>query len=202
MDATSPGGPGARPVSQHAAPDLESLADRALVRAVARGDQAALAELYDRHAGWLTLRLARRCASEELVDQAVQDTFLALWRRPGNYTGQGDVGAYIWGIGARRLVDLLRRQAKAPELLGRWLAERRAADTVVSSAEGNVLLGVASGPLGSAIERLAPELRAALTATALDGLSYQEAAHLLGVPVGTVKSRCHRVRALLRAGLA
>jgi DNA-directed RNA polymerase specialized sigma24 family protein len=54
--------------------------DLALLRAVATGDEEALAGLYDRHAGWLTVRLSRRCSSPEVVDQAVQDTFLALWR--------------------------------------------------------------------------------------------------------------------------
>jgi hypothetical protein len=52
--------------------------DAALLRAVARGDEGALAALYDRHAGWLTVRMTRRCAMPDVVDQAVKDTFLAL----------------------------------------------------------------------------------------------------------------------------
>jgi hypothetical protein len=54
--------------------------DAALLRAVSRGDDDALAALYDRHAGWLTIRLTHRCALPDVVDHAVQDTFLALWR--------------------------------------------------------------------------------------------------------------------------
>jgi RNA polymerase sigma-70 factor, ECF subfamily len=73
--------------------------DAALLRGVARGDEAALAALYDRHAAWLTVRLTRRCALPDVVDHAVQDTFLALWREAGTYRGGGDVAAFIWGIG-------------------------------------------------------------------------------------------------------
>ena len=72
--------------------------DEALLRAVADGDRAALRALYERHAPWLTLRLARRCADPDVVDDAVQDTFVAVWRGASRYDGQGAVGAWIWGI--------------------------------------------------------------------------------------------------------
>jgi DNA-directed RNA polymerase specialized sigma24 family protein len=102
-----------QPSAGHEA-SLAALDDPTLLRAVGHGDEAALSQLYDRHAGWLTLRLSRRCGSSELVDQAVQDTFLALWRDARRYRGQGEVGAYIWGIGVRRLIDVLRRQGNGP----------------------------------------------------------------------------------------
>lgn len=172
--------------------------DAALLRAVARGDEEALGVLYDRHAGWLTVRLTRRCASPDVVDMAVQDTFLALWRQARSYRGGGDVAAFIWGIGIRRLVDALRRDEPAR----RSLPWRVAAPQVVVSAEDEVLLGVEHGRLGPALAALSPELRAAIEATVLDGLSTAEAAVLLGVAEGTVKSRCHRARQSLRAALA
>src|SRR5579862_6151882 len=87
--------------------------DAELLRAMSRGDEDALAALYDRHAGWLTVRMTRRCALPDLVDHAVQDTFLALWREAGAYRGGGDVAAYIWGIGIRRLIDVIRRDKGA-----------------------------------------------------------------------------------------
>ena len=46
----------------------------------------------------------------DVVDHAVQDTFLALWREAGSYRGGGDVAAFIWGIGVRRLIDAIRRE--------------------------------------------------------------------------------------------
>jgi RNA polymerase sigma-70 factor (ECF subfamily) len=179
-------------------PEARARDDTALLRAVARGDEESLAVLYDRHAGWLTIRMTRRCALPDVVDQAVQDTFLALWREAGAYRGGGEVAAFIWGIGIRRLIDAVRRengrQRRPP-----W---RAAEPEVVVSAEDQVLAGIEHGRLGQALAGLSPELRGALEATVLDGLTCAEAAVLLGVAEGTVKSRCHRARAALRAALA
>jgi RNA polymerase sigma-70 factor, ECF subfamily len=172
--------------------------DAALLRGAARGDERALAALYDRHAGWLTVRMTRRCARPDVVDHAVQDTFLALWREARSYRGSGDVAAFIWGIGIRRLIDLIRQEGAARRRVPWHAAEPQ----VVLSAEDQVLAGIEHGRLGQALAGLSPELRAALEATVLDGLTCAEAAVLLGVAEGTVKSRCHRARQALRAALA
>ena len=180
-------------------PEAEERDDATLLRAVGRGDEEALAALYDRHAGWLTVRMTRRCAQPDVVDHAVQDTFLALWREAGAgaYRGSGDVAAFIWGIGIRRLIDAIRRENGAR----RRLPWRTAEPEVVVSAEDQVLAGIEHGRLGQALAGLSPELRGALEATVLDGLTCAEAAVLLGVAEGTVKSRCHRARVALRAAL-
>lgn len=180
--------------------DVEHVADSALVRAVAAGDELALAELYDRHAGWLLVRLRRRCASADTVELALQDTFLNLWRNAASYRGQGEVGAFLWGIAIRRLIDAVRADRRRDRV--NQLAFRDStADRLMASAEDEVLLGVAHGQLGQALSRLSPELRAAIQATVLDGLTCAEAGRLLGVPAGTIKSRCHRARMELREAL-
>jgi RNA polymerase sigma-70 factor (ECF subfamily) len=69
------------------------------------------------------------------------------------------------------------------------------------SAEEQLLLAVEHGDLGDAMARLSPELRAALRATVLDGLTTREAARLLGVPHGTVKSRVRLAKIHLRRDL-
>jgi RNA polymerase sigma-70 factor, ECF subfamily len=178
-------------------PGAEERDDAALLRGVAGGDEEALAALYDRHAGWLTARMTRRCAMPDVVDHAIQDTFLALWREARAYRGSGDVAAFIWGIGVRRLIDSIRRENGAR----RRLPWRAAEPPVVVSAEDQVLVGIEHGRLGQALAQLSPELRGAIEATVLDGLTCAEAAVLLGVAEGTVKSRCHRARMALRAAL-
>ena len=178
-------------------PEAGDRDDAVLLRAMARGDESALAVLYDRHAGWLTVRLARRCPLPDVVDHAVQDTFLAVWREAGAYRGGGDVAAFIWGIGIRRLIDAIRRENGSPR--PRW---RAAEPETVISAEDQVLSGLEHGRLGQALAGLSPELRGAIEVTVLDGLTCAEAAVLLGVAEGTVKSRCHRARVALRAALA
>jgi RNA polymerase sigma-70 factor, ECF subfamily len=165
-----------------------------VLAAVADGDRQALGVLYDRHAPWLWLRLARRCADPGVVDETVQDTFVAVWRGAGRYKGRGDVGAWMWGIAIRRLIDVLRRLPRGQVLVAE-VDDRR-------TAEDEILLGVEYGDLGGALQRLSPELRAVVQATVLDGLTSHEAGRLLGIPAGTVKTRMMRARAQLREELA
>jgi len=170
--------------------------DSALVDALVEGDRQALAELYGRHAPWLLLRLTRRCADAGIVDEVVQDTFVAVWRSAKKYNGQGEVAAWIWGIGIRRMVDALRRRPRE------YISTTVGHPDVALSAEEQVLLGVEYGDLAGALDRLSPELRAVVQATVLDGLTTGEAAKLLGIPQGTVKSRMKRARGQLREELA
>jgi len=168
--------------------------DVEVLAAVAGGDRQALRVLHDRHAPWLALRLARRCADPGSVDEALQDTFVAVWRSAGRYDGRGDVGAWIWGIAIRRLIDVMRRLPRS-EVLMAEVDDRR-------TVEAEVLGDVEHGDLGGALSRLSPELRAVVQATVLDGLTSREAGRLLGIPTGTVKTRMMRAKAQLRAAVA
>ena len=170
-----------------------SLDDSALLTSVASGDRDALHAIYERHAPWLSRRLAGRCADPDVVASALQDTFVAVWKSAGSYSGQGEVAAWLWGIGIRQLIGHLRRTRRVP------MASR---PTVVASAEERVLVGVEHGDLGGALSSLSPELRAVVQATVLDGLTTREAARLLGIPAGTVKTRMMRARTQLRGALA
>ncbi len=183
--------------------------EHALVARIARGDRSALEQLYRRNSRWLTARLQSRCPDPDTVDIALQDTFLAVWRTAGKYRGEGDVGAWLWGIAVRRLIDQLRKNRPVPI----------APDTIAGSASGGIghqpfegsgvvdveeaVLGTGvHGDLGDALRQLHPDLVAVLVATAIDGLSTKEAAALLGIPRGTVKTRLMRARAQLQETLA
>jgi DNA-directed RNA polymerase specialized sigma24 family protein len=75
-----------------------SRGDETLLLAVARRDMGAFRALYERHAGRLAIQLARRCNDRDLVADAVQDTFVAVWQRPQGFCGDGDIAAWPWGI--------------------------------------------------------------------------------------------------------
>lgn len=173
--------------------------DRALVARIARSDRVALEQLYRRHAPWLLPRLESRCGDPDLADLALQDTFLAVWRSARRYQGDGVVAAWLWGIAIRRLVDQLRRRRDVPVDPTAMLTARVGTDG--PSAESAAIDGIADGDLGPALERLSPELRATIIATVVDGLTTREAAALLGIPPGTVKTRTKRARELLRSHL-
>jgi RNA polymerase sigma-70 factor (ECF subfamily) len=169
--------------------------DADLVAAVADGDRRAFEQLYRRHAPWLVIRLSRRCADVGMVDEVLQDCFVAAWRGARRWDGRGEVAAWLWGIGIRRLLDAFRHRG----VFMQALTEPSETDI---SAEDRVLRGVEYGDLGGALRRLSPELRAVVQATVLDGLTTREAARLLGIPAGTVKTRMMRARVILRQELA
>lgn len=173
----------ANPTTPVFPPDVE------LLSRIAAGDRSALDELYRRHAPWLTTRLQRRCADHDLVDTAVQDTFVNVWTQSGSYKPTSEVGAWIWTIGIRRLIDQMRKRA-APVPV-----EPGSLPLVITE---EVPLALGHTPLGHAFAGLEPDLQAVLAATALDGLSNREAARLLGIPTGTVKSRLSRARSILK----
>ncbi|GKQ36950.1 RNA polymerase sigma factor [Streptomyces sp. A012304] len=178
----------------------ETRSDGELLRAIAAdGDRHAFEELYRRYAPWLTARMRSRCADAGIVDDVVQETFLAVWRGSARYREEGDVAGWLWRIGARRLVDAIRGDG-ARGRLRQALARLRHRDE--ASAEERVLTGVEHGDLAGALTRLSPELRAVLQATVIDGLTTREAAVLLGIPPGTVKTRAQRARKQLREALA
>ena len=172
--------------------DAELLAD------IAAGDRAALRDLHDRHAPWVAARLRRRCADPDVAAEAVQDTFVAVWKAAARWDGRGEPAAWIWGIAIRRLIGVLRHR-------GRWAPVAPVShvpDDVMVAAEEQVLVGIEHGGLATAMAGLSPELRAVIQATVLDGLTTREAGHLLGIPAGTVKTRAMRARAQLRGALA
>ncbi|MFF7142502.1 RNA polymerase sigma factor [Streptomyces nodosus] len=189
-----------RPVGGHREKDT----DAALLRAVRDGDSAAMAVLYDRHAGWLHRRLTRRCADPEMVREVLQDTFVTVWRSAGSHRGQ-EAGGWLWTIAARRLVDARRAQERAARIetapMEAVRAEHESA-VAAPSAEERALTALEFGDVGTALDRISPELREVLRATVVDGLTTRETARLLGIPEGTVKTRARRARAELRAALA
>jgi RNA polymerase sigma-70 factor (ECF subfamily) len=175
--------------------DVQHSSDAELLAAVRDGHRGALHELFRRHEPWIATRVRRRCADPNIVDEVVQDTFLTVWRNADGYRGTGDVAAWMWGIAMRTLLHQLRPRKN---VLQRLVHLRDSHDT---SAEEAVLARIEHTDVGTALSRLSPELRAVVQATVLDGLSTREAATLLGIPAGTVKSRMSRARQELREAL-
>jgi len=165
--------------------------DIELLDRIAARDEDALRQLHAAHSPWLRRRLWRRWSDLDLVDQAIQDTFMTVWRRPDRYRGEGEVAAWLWGIAVRRLIDLIRRQRRQPAFGLRN----------TPSAEEEALDAVEYGDLAGALGQLPADLLDVVRATVLDGLTTREAADLLGIPQGTVKTRMMRARALLKEGL-
>jgi RNA polymerase sigma-70 factor (ECF subfamily) len=171
--------------------------DDELIGAVAAGDDAALRVLFFRHAPWLAGRL-RSVLSTVDVEDVLQETFIAMWRGAGSYRSQGSAGGWIWGIARRQAALFLRRSGPAALVLPGVIAvDGWDADDPAEAALSREVIAQAVGALGP---EGSPE-REVWRLMYVEDRPVAEVAKLMGVPQGTVKSRAHRARRLLRAAL-
>jgi RNA polymerase sigma-70 factor, ECF subfamily len=162
------------------------LSDEAVVALIARSDEQALAELYDRF-GRVAYGLARRILRDEtLAEDAVQDAFLTAWRRADTFMPErSKASTWLLTLVHRRAVDLVRRE------------ERRRAEPIDESAdaptdttaEDVAWLRFERERVQAALRQLPDQQREALELAYYGGFTQSELAERLGQPVGTIKSR-------------
>jgi RNA polymerase sigma-70 factor (ECF subfamily) len=170
------------------------VSDAELLSLVAAHDARALRVLHDRHAPWLLARLRHRCPDDDVVFDALQDTFVAVWRSAGSWRGEGEPAAWLWGIASRRLIGVQRGRAR--------LTPASVDDPVDATDLGDSMGRVDDrSVLDHALGTLPTNLRDVVMATYVDGLSMVETGRLLDLPDGTVKTRLMRARRRLRGVL-
>jgi len=172
--------------------------DDGLIAAVAAGDDAALRELFGRHAPWLAARLRTVLPAAE-VEDVLQETSPAVWLGSGRYRPErpSAAGGWLWGIARRQAALLLRRRGPALVPLPAVVPAAAASGDPEEAAAIRTDLDRAVAALGRAG---GPE-REVWRLLYLEDRPLAEVARLTGVPEGTVKSRAHRARRLLRAAL-
>jgi RNA polymerase sigma-70 factor (ECF subfamily) len=173
---------------------LAQLSDDAVLALLARSDESAFAELYDRYGG-TAYRLALRILRDaSLAQDAVQDAFLAAWRTAPSFDPRrGSASAWLLTLVHRRAVDVVRREDRRR---GVPLddAPVPAGDATDETAETREL----RRGVQAALATLSPAEREPLELAYYGGLSQSEVAERLGVPLGTVKSRMFAGLARLR----
>src|SRR5438128_11480934 len=161
------------------------LSDEAIVALVARSDEEALAELYDRFgrvAYGLALRIVR---DEKLAEDAVQEAFLTVWRNADRFMPErGKASTWILTLVHRRAVDLVRRE------------ERRRAEPLEDVAQPSgeatdeeAWLRAQRQVVQEALRKLPHDQREAIELAYYGGFTQSELAERLGQPLGTIKSR-------------
>ena len=178
------------------------LRDDQLVELVAQQDAGALEALYDRY-GRPAYSLARRILTEKtLAQDVVQEVFLSLWRDARRFdAGRGSVATYLLSMTHHRAVDVVRREEN--------LRRRRTTDEALEfepdpkpGVEDNVEAAERRDQVRAALAGLPQAQREALALAYFGGYTQREVASLVGVPLGTVKTRMHHARRHLKGMLA
>jgi RNA polymerase sigma factor (sigma-70 family) len=172
-------------------PDAELLSQFVLDRT-----GSAFAELVGRH-GPMVLAVCRRSLGNSTdADDAFQATFLVLAMRAASIRDRQSLAAWLWGVARQTAKDMkvadLRRKAR----------EQRWADTKAMRSDAHPDDPELKEILEDEVDRLAPKYRAPVVLCYLEGKPNREAAHLLGLPVGTLAARLRDAREMLRRRLS
>jgi RNA polymerase sigma-70 factor (ECF subfamily) len=133
----------------------------------------------------------------DLAYDVTQETFLKLYGSLSKFRGQSRLSSYLYRIATNAGIDAARKRSQHPTGAGDAQADLLTVEAPQTAADGPDPEEVKRA-LTDALRNVDPAFRAAFVLVDLDGLSYEEAALQLGVPVGTVKSRVFRARGELR----
>jgi RNA polymerase sigma-70 factor, ECF subfamily len=169
--------------------------EAALVRRLRRRDQAAFRELVERHGPTVRAYAAGILGDPTEAEDAAQEVFLRAFRRLSAFRGDAPIAGWLLRICRNHCVDRLRARPPETVALDDELAPPGpdAAAQAESRIDRERLLG--------AVARLSEPLQQVIVLRELRGLSYEDVAAALGIPVGTVRSRLSAARAALRREL-
>ncbi|MFL9859548.1 sigma-70 family RNA polymerase sigma factor [Paraburkholderia madseniana] len=164
--------------------------DRPLLDRVATGDASALSRLYRLYHRRLARFLNRLTWKNEVIDEIVNDTFMIVWQKAGEFRGDSNVSTWIIGIAYRSALRALRDQRRSEfELL-----DVDHVDSMVQYWHDHEL----SDLLSKALDLLPAEQRLVMALAYVLGHSVEEISQITECPVTTVKARMHRARCKLR----
>lgn len=169
------------------ADDLLELSDAELLAAHVEGDPDAFGEIFRRHKDRMWSVAMRTCGDRELAADALQDAFIGAFRRASSFRGDAAVTTWLHRIVVNACLDRLRRRRPTTTLPEYELADRHD-----HHASTEVALDIRQ-----ALTRLPEGQRLALVLVDMEGMSVAEAADVLDVAEGTIKSRCARGRAAM-----
>jgi RNA polymerase sigma-70 factor (ECF subfamily) len=172
--------------------------DEELLARVADGAADALAELYRRHASGLFGFLVRLCGDRGTAEEVLQDTLLAVWRSAAGYQRRAAPRTWLYGV-ARRQAHNRLRTARPDQVSWDGVPDPPA---TAAGPEETALARAEAAEVSRALATLPLPQREILVLTFLDDLTQSEVAAVLGIPVGTVKSRLHHARRSLARALS
>lgn len=164
-----------------------------------RGDREAMAQIVDRHYDAVYCFCARRLGPD-LAQDAAQETFITAQKRLKSFGEVSALSTWLFGIAHNHCRNLSRKRKAEMAVCDSWL-ESEGSGPMAPSEDGEQNL-VDREALRTALHRLSESHREVVLLHEVEGLTYEEAAEVLGVPAGTVKSRLHHAFQNLRMALA
>ncbi len=183
-----------------AEPRKPEVDDQALVARVRAGELPALEELFNRYRNQVFSLAYRMTGNPSDAEDLCQEIFLQVMRKVGSFEGRSSFSTWLYRVSMNRSRDYLRRKKRSPEFLSHDgdPPERHEPHLTTSGGlESAAISSEAQRLVQGALMELPVSLRAPLVLHALEGMQYHEVAELLGLPVGTVKSRIFRARVKL-----
>ncbi len=174
----------------------ETLPDLDLMRRVQEGDMVSYNTLVNRYKDRLFNVLYRMLSSEDEANDLLQETFLRVWQHKMSYDFRFAFSTWIYTIALNLARNELRRRKKI-----KFLDIFDFADKLTAKEEKKDTSANLKTLLDAEMKRLPEKYKTAFLLRDVDNLSYEEIAQVLGVPLGTVKSRVNRARAILRTRL-
>ena len=179
---------------------LATTNDETLLRLMMAGDAEAFAALYDRRQAGVYRFALRMSGSHAVAEDVAQDVFMALMRDGNLYdSARGSVAAYLYGMARNRVLKRLARD-RAFVSMSDEADDEMAGDPRFISREdplAELSRGETIAAVRQAILALPPHYREVVVLCNMQEMNYEQAAAIIGCPVGTVRSRLHRARALL-----
>ena len=171
--------------------------DLRLIRRVVAGDRRAFEELYRSYHPRLSRFLSTLLRKPETVEEVLNDTLMAVWRRPDAYSGASKLSTWIFAIAYRKA---LKARARLDEPVEDRDAELRPSDE--ASAEQQLGHSQVRAVLIEAMDTLSVDHRTVVDLTYFHEIGYKDIAEIMACPVDTVKTRMFHARRNLKTALA
>lgn len=178
------------PESQAVTPDAE------LLQRIRRGDEGAMAELYDRFSAVVFSAALRVLSEASQAEDVLQEVFLQLWRNPSAFdANRGSLAAWLAVIARHRAIDHLRRRRPETDF-------EEVVLSVDPGLDNQAVRSEAISRIRGVMESMSDEQRSAVEMAFFEGLTHTEIAEKTGEPLGTIKTRIRSALIMIRKALA
>lgn len=180
----------------HASPATDAQSDADLLSRIAREDMPAFEELYRRYETRVFRFVCRKLNDQFAAADILHETMMTVWQKAGNFEGRSAVSTWLFGIANNKVMNSYRKHGRE-DLMDEM--PEQVDDSPDQAA--SVAAGEAAQQINLCLDGLSPSHRSVIELAFQEDMSYPEIALVIGAPEGTVKTRVHHAKRLLRSCL-